>query len=98
MPVSAKRVHAIIELGQVHHFLATVVPPHDTFVAIVDFLHLPTQRRIIGDRPQHLLIVVVVFLGCFLVSGLQRRNNRTRWCAGSAWVKGVPSDCVLSMG
>jgi hypothetical protein len=25
-------------------------------------------------------------------------NNRTRWCAGSAWVKGVPSDCVLSMG
>jgi len=25
-------------------------------------------------------------------------NNRTRWCAGSAWVKGVLSDCVLSMG
>src|SRR5882724_10473066 len=23
-------------------------------------------------------------------------NNRTRWCAGSAWVKGVPSDCPTS--
>jgi hypothetical protein len=50
--------------------------------------------RCVGEQP------VWVMGGCIELRTARPHhpNNRTQRCAGSAWVRGVPAECVLSMG
>ncbi len=79
--------------------------------SLPNWLSLRSNRRMKRDQEKRVVVLMLATLlpiegplrvmgGCIELRTAwpHHPNNRTRWCAGSAWVKGVPSDCVLSMG